>query len=120
MNADLYVKVDDDVYVNLGFEQDCVPLNEVDMSTNIRKSGARVLAQVVIAKSGSNLVNFNANYISNEVDEINDMFKISSAMLASLDDNDQEGEDYNEDVDEASVEDEHESKLKGLEIKYKN
>lgn len=110
------------IQIAKALEQGCTQLNEVDMSTNlIRRSGARVLAQAVIAKPGFKLLNINANYISDEgVDEIKDVFKNSSAMLASLDDNDPEGEDNDEEADEAGDEDELESKLKGLEIKQED
>ncbi|KAL1825939.1 hypothetical protein ACET3Z_012717 [Daucus carota] len=100
-------------------EQGCAHLYEVDLSTNlIRRAGARVLAQTVIAKPGFKLLNIDGNFISDEgVDEIKDMFKSSSAMLAPLDDNDPEGEDH-QDSEEDGDENELESQLQRLEIKH--
>ena len=96
-------------------------LNEVDLSANqIRRAGARVLAQVVVHKPGFKLLNINSNFISDEgIDDVKEVFKNSPNMLGPLDENDPEGEDFNEQAEEdgADNEDELESKLKSLEIK---
>lgn len=101
-------------------------LIEVDMSSNtLRRAGARVLAQTVLHKDEFKLLNVNGNFISEEgVDELKEIFKKSPEMLASLEDNDPEGEDEDEEDEEKEsgdegkdVEDELESKLKNLEVK---
>uniref|UniRef100_A0A2N9H0W5 WPP domain-containing protein n=1 Tax=Fagus sylvatica TaxID=28930 RepID=A0A2N9H0W5_FAGSY len=96
-------------------------LNEVDLSANqIRRAGARVLAQAVVHKPGFKLLNINSNFISDEgIDDVKEVFKNSPNMLGPLDENDPEGEDFNEQAEEdgADNEDELESKLKSLEIK---
>lgn len=98
-------------------------LIEVDLSSNsIRRAGARVLAQAVVHKPGFKLLNINGNFISDEgLDEVKDMFKKSPGVLGPFDDNDPEGEeDLSDNAEEEAsggVEDELESKLKGLEIK---
>ncbi|CAN4112778.1 unnamed protein product [Withania somnifera] len=101
-------------------------LIEVDMSCNaVRRAGARVLAQTVLHKDGFKLLNVNGNFISDEgVDELKEIFKKSPEMLASLEDNDPEGEDEDEDDEKESGdegkdsgEDELESKLKNLDVK---
>ncbi|KAM1301385.1 hypothetical protein ACFX2H_012428 [Malus domestica] len=101
-------------------------LQEVDFNTNqIRRAGARALAQAVVQKPGFKLLNINANFISDEgIDELKDAFKKSPNVLGSLDENDPEGEDdddEDEDDDKESGEgkgneDELESKLKNLEV----
>nr|CCG20335.1 Ran GTPase activating protein 2 [Solanum spegazzinii] len=102
-------------------------LIEVDMSSNaLRRAGARVLAQTVLHKDEFKLLNVNGNFISEEgVDELKEIFKKSPEMLASLEDNDPEGEDEDDEEDEEresgdegkDVEDELESKLKNLDVK---
>nr|CCG20346.1 Ran GTPase activating protein 2 [Solanum stoloniferum] len=102
-------------------------LIEVDMSSNtLRRAGARVLAQTVLHKDEFKLLNVNGNFISEEgVDELKEIFKKSPEMLASLEDNDPEGEDEDDEKDEEKesrdegkdVEDELESKLKNLDVK---
>nr|CCG20268.1 Ran GTPase activating protein 2 [Solanum tuberosum subsp. andigenum] len=102
-------------------------LIEVDMSSNaLRRAGARVLAQTVLHKDEFKLLNVNGNFISEEgVDELKEIFKKSPEMLASLEDNDPEGEDEDDEEDEEKesgdegkdVEDELESKLKNLDVK---
>lgn len=102
-------------------------LIEVDMSSNaLRRAGARVLAQTVLHKDEFKLLNVNGNFISEEgVDELKEIFKKSPEMLASLEDNDPEGEDKDDEEDEEKesgdegkdVEDELESKLKNLDVK---
>nr|CCG20310.1 Ran GTPase activating protein 2 [Solanum gourlayi] len=102
-------------------------LIEVDMSSNaLRRAGARVLAQTVLHKEEFKLLNVNGNFISEEgVDELKEIFKKSPEMLASLEDNDPEGEDEDDEEDEEKesgdegkdVEDELESKLKNLDVK---
>nr|CCG20304.1 Ran GTPase activating protein 2 [Solanum stoloniferum] len=102
-------------------------LIEVDMSSNaLRRAGARVLAQTVLHKDEFKLLNVNGNFISEEgVDELKEIFKKSPEMLASLEDNDPEGEDEEDEEDEEresgddgkDVEDELESKLKNLDVK---
>nr|CCG20296.1 Ran GTPase activating protein 2 [Solanum stenophyllidium] len=102
-------------------------LIEVDMNSNaLRRAGARVLAQTVLHKDEFKLLNVNGNLISEEgVDELKEIFKKSPEMLASLEDNDPEGEDEDDEEDEEKesrdegkdVEDELESKLKNLDIK---
>nr|CCG20320.1 Ran GTPase activating protein 2 [Solanum stoloniferum] len=104
-------------------------LIEVDMSSNaLRRAGARVLAQTVLHKDEFKLLNVNGNFISEEgVDELKEIFKKSPEMLASLEDNDPEGEDEDDEEDEEresgddgkDVEDELESKLKNLDVKQK-
>ncbi|NP_001334927.1 RAN GTPase-activating protein 2 isoform X1 [Solanum lycopersicum] len=97
-------------------------LTEVDMSSNaLRRAGARVLAQTVLQKDEFKLLNVNGNFISEEgVDELKEIFKKSPEMLASLEDNDPEGEDEGDEEKESGdedVEDELESKLKNLDVK---
>nr|CCG20292.1 Ran GTPase activating protein 2 [Solanum bulbocastanum] len=102
-------------------------LIEVDMNSNsLRRAGARVLAQTVLHKDEFKLLNVNGNFISEEgVDELKEIFKKSPEMLASLEDNDPEGEDADDEEDEEKesrdegkdVEDELESKLKNLDVK---
>ncbi|TMW99728.1 hypothetical protein EJD97_002081 [Solanum chilense] len=100
-------------------------LIEVDMSSNaLRRAGARVLAQTVLQKDEFKLLNVNGNFISEEgVDELKEIFKKSPEMLASLEDNDPEGEEEGDEEDEEKesgdedVEDELESKLKNLDVK---
>nr|CCG20288.1 Ran GTPase activating protein 2 [Solanum berthaultii] len=102
-------------------------LIEVDMNSNaLRRAGARVLAQTVLHKDEFKLLNVNGNFISEEgVDELKEIFKKSPEMLASLEDNDPEGEDEDDEEDEEresgdegkDVEDELESKLKNLDVK---
>nr|CCG20339.1 Ran GTPase activating protein 2 [Solanum sparsipilum] len=102
-------------------------LIEVDMSSNaLRRAGARVLAQTVLHKEEFKLLNVNGNFISEVgVDELKEIFKKSPEMLASLEDNDPEGEDEDDEEDEEKesgdegkdVEDELESKLKNLDVK---
>ncbi|KAL3380461.1 hypothetical protein AABB24_000882 [Solanum stoloniferum] len=102
-------------------------LIEVDMSSNaLRRAGARGLAQTVLHKDEFKLLNVNGNFISEEgVDELKEIFKKSPEMLASLEDNDPEGEDEDDEEDEEresgddgkDVEDELESKLKNLDVK---
>nr|CCG20253.1 Ran GTPase activating protein 2 [Solanum tuberosum subsp. andigenum] len=102
-------------------------LIEVDMSSNaLRRAGARVLAQTVLHKEEFKLLNVNGNFISEEgVDELKEIFKKSPEVLASLEDNDPEGEDEDDEEDEEKesgdegkdVEDELESKLKNLDVK---
>nr|CCG20299.1 Ran GTPase activating protein 2 [Solanum cardiophyllum] len=102
-------------------------LIEVDMSSNaLRRAGARVLAQTVLHKDEFKLLNVNGNLISEEgVDELKEIFKKSPEMLASLEENDPEGEDEDDEEDEEKesrdegkdVEDELESKLKNLDVK---
>ncbi|XP_049358879.1 RAN GTPase-activating protein 2 [Solanum verrucosum] len=102
-------------------------LIEIDMSSNaLRRAGARVLAQTVLHKDEFKLLNVNGNFISEEgVDELKEIFKKSPEMLASLEDNDPEGEDEDDGEDEEresgdegkDVEDELESKLKNLDVK---
>nr|CCG20246.1 Ran GTPase activating protein 2 [Solanum tuberosum subsp. andigenum] len=104
-----------------------IHLIEVDMSSNaLRRAGARVLAQTVLHKDEFKLLNVNGNFISEEgVDELKEIFKKSPEMLASLEDNDPEGEDEDDEEDEEresgdegkDVEDELESKLKNLDVK---
>nr|CCG20245.1 Ran GTPase activating protein 2 [Solanum tuberosum subsp. andigenum] len=104
-----------------------IHLIEVDMSSNaLRRAGARVLAQTVLHKDEFKLLNVNGNFISEEgVDELKEIFKKSPEMLASLEDNDPEGEDEDDEEDEEresgdegkDVEDELESKLKSLDVK---
>ncbi|KAL8093982.1 hypothetical protein AgCh_035749 [Apium graveolens] len=62
-----------------------------------------------------------ARVLSSLITSVSFLIKLnlSENELKDSDDNDQEGEDYNE-ADEAGVEDEHESKFKGLEFKYKD
>ncbi|XP_002520743.2 RAN GTPase-activating protein 1 [Ricinus communis] len=97
-------------------------LNEVDLGTNqIRRAGARLLAQAVVLKPGFKLLNINGNFISDEgIDEVKDIFKNLPGVLGPLDENDPEGEDldYEEKEDDEDNEDELESKLKGLDIKH--
>nr|CCG20281.1 Ran GTPase activating protein 2 [Solanum tuberosum subsp. andigenum] len=102
-------------------------LIEVDLSSNaLRRAGARVLAQTVLHKDEFKLLNVNGNFISEEgVDELKEIFKKSPEVLASLEDNDPEGEDEDDEDDEEKesgdegkdVEDELESKLKNLDVK---
>ncbi|XP_055818075.1 RAN GTPase-activating protein 2 [Solanum dulcamara] len=98
-------------------------LIEVDMSANaLRRAGVRVLAQTVLHKDEFKLLNVNGNFISEEgVDELKEIFKKSPEMLASLEENDPEGEDEDEEKESGDegkdVEDELESKLKNLEVK---
>nr|CCG20293.1 Ran GTPase activating protein 2 [Solanum stenophyllidium] len=102
-------------------------LIEVDMNSNaLRRAGARVLVQTVLHKDEFKLLNVNGNLISEEgVDELKEIFKKSPEMLASLEDNDPEGEDEDDEEDEEKesrdegkdVENELESKLKNLDIK---
>ncbi|KAK4737984.1 hypothetical protein R3W88_001681 [Solanum pinnatisectum] len=102
-------------------------LIEVDMNSNaLRRAGARVLAQTVLHKDEFKLLNVNGNVISEEgVDELKEIFKKSPEMLASLEENDPEGEDEDDEEDEEKesrdevkdVEDELESKLKNLDVK---
>ncbi|XP_060217643.1 RAN GTPase-activating protein 2 [Lycium barbarum] len=100
-------------------------LIQVDMSINaLRRAGAKVLAQAVLQKDGFKLLNVDGNFISEEgIDELKDMFKKSPEMLASLEDNDPEGEDNDEEEEKESGdkgkddEDELESKLKNLVVK---
>ncbi|XP_059311848.1 RAN GTPase-activating protein 2 [Lycium ferocissimum] len=101
-------------------------LIQVDMSINaLRRAGARVLAQAVLQKDGFKLLNVDGNFISEEgIDELKDMFKKSPEMLASLEDNDPEGEDNDEEEEEKESgdegkddEDELESNLKNLDVK---
>lgn len=98
-------------------------LIEVDMSSNaLRRAGARVLAETVLDKDGFKLLNVNGNFISDEgIDELKEIFKKSPEMLASLEDNDPEGEDEDEEKESGDegkdVEDDLESKLKNLDVK---
>ncbi|MCD9638780.1 RAN GTPase-activating protein 2 [Datura stramonium] len=96
-------------------------LIELDMSSNaLRRAGARVLAQTVLHKDEFKLLNVNGNFISEEgVDELKEIFKKSPEMLASLEDNDPEGEDEEEESGDEGKdgEDELESKLKNLNVK---
>ncbi|CAN4113431.1 unnamed protein product [Withania somnifera] len=99
-------------------------LIEVDISCNaLRRAGARMLGQAVLHKDDFKLLNVNGNFISEEgVDELKEIFKKSPELLASLEDNDPEGEDKDEekeseDEGKDGAEDELESKLKNLDVK---
>ncbi|KAL8192059.1 hypothetical protein R6Q57_028180 [Mikania cordata] len=117
------LKDDGVLVIAKALEEDFPRLIEVDFSTNgIRRAGARVLAQVVVGKSGFKLLNINGNYISDEgVEDVKEIFKHSSHLLGPLDENDPDGEDFadNDDDEDADndVDDKLESKLKELEIK---
>ncbi|CAN1807637.1 RAN GTPase-activating protein 2 [Linum perenne] len=99
-------------------------LKQVDMNTNcIGRAGARVLAQIVLEKPDFNLLNINANFISDEgIDEVKEIFAKCSEKLGPLDENDPEGVGYGEESDEDNDddEDELESKLKNLEVTEEN
>ncbi|KAM7485570.1 hypothetical protein LguiA_001579 [Lonicera macranthoides] len=119
--AENELKDDGAVQISKALEEGHDELKEVDMSANqLRRVGARVLAQAVVHKPAFTLLNLNGNFISDEgIDELKGIFKKSPDMLGPLDENDPEGED--DDDNESVVEDEDnedglESKLKDLDV----
>ncbi|XP_068658274.1 RAN GTPase-activating protein 2-like isoform X2 [Aristolochia californica] len=110
-----------------GLEEGHEQLKEVDMSTNsLRRAGARKLAQTVVSKPDFVLLNVNGNFISDEgIEEVKEILKAGKkglGVLASLDENDPEGEEdddeKSEGENEVAEEDEGllESKLGGLKV----
>ncbi|XVF28902.1 hypothetical protein REPUB_Repub15cG0072800 [Reevesia pubescens] len=117
--AENELKDEGTIQVSKALEEGHTLLKEVDMSTNfIRRAGARHLAEVVVKKPGFTLLNINGNIISDDgIDEVKEIFKKSSDMLGSMDENDPEGGDDDEESGEGGAnEDELESKMKNLEV----
>ncbi|KAA8527572.1 hypothetical protein F0562_034713 [Nyssa sinensis] len=70
------------IQISKALEEGHVQLKEVDMSQNLIRVGARLLAQAVVAKPEFKLLNINGNFISDEgIDELKDIFKKSPDVL---------------------------------------
>ncbi|CAI0559879.1 unnamed protein product [Linum tenue] len=96
-------------------------LKRVDVNTNaIGRAGARVFAKVVLQKPEFELLNINANFISDEgIDELKEAFEKCPEKLGPLDENDPDGVGDAEESDEEDAGDddrELDSKLKHLEV----
>ncbi|XP_019180621.1 PREDICTED: RAN GTPase-activating protein 2-like isoform X2 [Ipomoea nil] len=114
------LKDDGAIQIVKALEEGHDQLKVVDMSSNsLRRAGARVLAQTLVHKPEFESLNVNGNFISDEgIDELKDIFKKCPEKLASLEDNDPEGEDDDDEKESGDEGDDNEleSKLKTLDV----